>query len=154
MQADLNRFFQDYVAAYNRSLDGAVDTTTIRASFAACFVAAGPAGTACGQNDETFMAGLDQTYAFYRSIGTQSLELLHLEVMPLDAAHAMARVFYQGRYRKPSREDVTIPFDVTYLLQAQGGHPKIFAFVAGNEMALYRQHGLIDNDADGAPRTT
>ena len=37
-------------------------------------------------------------------------------------------------------------FDVTYMLQRRPDGPRIFGFVAGDEMALYREYGLVDED--------
>jgi hypothetical protein len=34
--------------------------------------------------------------------------------------------------------------DVVYMLQRREGGPKIFAFVAGDEMGIYRRYGLVD----------
>ena len=59
------------------------------------------------------------------------------------------RVFYVAQYERSDGAWITIPFDVLYLLQRRKDGPKIFAFIAGDEMALYREHGLVD--ADGNP---
>ncbi len=45
---------------------------------------------------------------------------------------------------------LSIEFDVVYMLQRREGGPKIFAFVAGDEMALYRQYGLVDEEGKPA----
>jgi hypothetical protein len=37
---------------------------------------------------------------------------------------------------------------VLYLLQRRAGGPKIFAFVAGDEMSVYRQHGLVNDKGE------
>ena len=73
MKAQIERFFRGYVDAFNRSLEGAVDLDAIRGAFAPCFVAAGPMGVACGQNDDRFAEAPEGGYAFYREIGTRRM---------------------------------------------------------------------------------
>ena len=45
-------------------------------------------------------------------------------------------------------EDIAIDFTVTYLLASRGESYEIFAFIAGDEMALYREHGLLPATAE------
>jgi hypothetical protein len=143
MQPDFDRFFRAYADAYNRSLGGRVDHEAIMASFADCFVAAGPGGVNCGKNDDSFRAALDQGYAFYKSIGTRHMAVRSVSVTPIDDWHHMAKVSYRAGYEKEGRE-LNIDFDVTYLLQTRDGVSRIFAFIAGDEIGVYREHGLID----------
>jgi hypothetical protein len=143
MEANIEQFFRDYVDAFNRSLEGPLDLATIRAAFASCFVAAGPTGVSCGQNDESFTEALEQGYAFYRSIGTRRMIFRGVTLTEIDTHHRMARVFYSSEYHRRDGGLVTIDFDVTYLLQLNGATPQIFAYVAGDERAVLRQHGLI-----------
>src|SRR5262245_41919825 len=143
MEANIEQFFRDYVDAFNRSLEGPPDLATIRAAFASCFVAAGPGGVSCGQNDESFTEALERGYAFYRAIGTRRMIFRKVTLTEIDTHHLMARVFYSSEYHRRDGEFVTIDFDVTYLLQLNGAIPQIFAYVAGDEHAVLRQHGLI-----------
>jgi hypothetical protein len=146
VQADIERFFQDYVAAFNRSLGESPDFETIQAAFAPCFVAAGPTGVICGQNDDSFREILEQGYAFYRSIGTRSMTLLSIDLTPIDANHQMARVFYSSEYQRRDGDLVTIDFDVIYMLHIENATTQIFAYVAGDEQALLREHGLVPEE--------
>jgi hypothetical protein len=144
----VDRFFQRYVEAFNRSLGESVDIAGIRAHFSPCFVAAGPNGVQCGQNDDSFAETLQIGYAFYTSIGTRAMALRGVTTTPIDATHQMAKVDYRATYEKPSGERIEIDFDVTYMLAARGDTFEIFAFVAGDEMALYRKHGLVPATTD------
>jgi hypothetical protein len=144
MTPDFDRFFAAYTDAYNRSLGDRVDHDAIVASFADCFVAAGPGGVNCGKNDDSFRAALDQGFAFYKSIGTRKMSVRRVDVTPIDELHHMAKVHYRADYEKRGGEAVGIDFDVTYLLQTRDGVSRIFAFVAGDEMGAYRRHGLVD----------
>lgn len=139
-------FFQAYADAYNRSLAGEPDETGIRAAYAAHFVSATPAGVIAGGNDATFGSKLRQMYAFYDGIGASGLVLRDVDARRIDDLHDIARVGWRGEYVRPrDGKTVTIDFEVTYLMQSLRAHqPQIFAFVAGDEMAALREHGLVE----------
>lgn len=142
---DYEALFRDYVAAYNRSLGDAVDVKAIRAFFAESFIGAGANGQVnAGGNDDSFATALRQGYAFYKAIGTRRMdvELVHAE--PLHEGHDKVVVSYRAHYKKKDGSRLEIPFQLVYLLQRRKEGPKIFGFVAGDEMALYREHGLVD----------
>ncbi|HJU40452.1 MAG TPA: hypothetical protein VJ724_12815 [Tahibacter sp.] len=144
--ASLEEFFGAYADAYNRSLAGDVDETGIRSAYAAHYVSATPAGVVAGGNDATFGAKLRQMYAFYDGIGASGLVLRNVDARAIDDLHDIARVGWRGRYVRPrDGETVDIDFDVTYLMQSLRPHcPQIFAFVAGDELAVLREHGLVE----------
>lgn len=147
MPITIDQFFRGYVDAFNRSLGEQVDVEGIRAHFSPCFVAAGPGGVECGQNDASFAETLQQGYAFYKSIGTRAMAVRGVTTTPIDERHQMAHVDYRATYVKPDGETLGIDFAVTYMLAARDETFEIFAFVAGDEMALYREHGLIAEPA-------
>jgi hypothetical protein len=138
-------FFQAYAEAYNRSLQGEVDETGIRSAYAAHFVSATPMGVAAGCNDATFGEQLRKAYAFYDGVGATVLTLRGVDARRIDDLHDIARVGWRGEYVRPrDGKSVTIDFEVTYLMQSLRAHqPQIFAFVAGDEMAALREHGLV-----------
>lgn len=142
-QPDFASFFAGYVDAYNRSLGARVDTASIRGHFSESFIGAGPGTVMTGDNDESFAETLEKGYAFYKSIGTRHMAVLGLETTVIDPTHFLVKVSYRARYDKGG-ETIEIDFPVSYFLEMREGHPKIFGFVAGDEMALYRQYGLID----------
>lgn len=146
MPTSVERFFAGYVEAFNRSLGASVDVAGIRSHFSPCFVAAGPNGVRCGQNDDSFADTLQQGYAFYTAIGTKAMALRGISTTPIDDAHQMAKVDYRATYEKRSGETVNLDFSVTYMLATRDDMFEIFAFVAGDEMALYRKHGLLPDD--------
>jgi hypothetical protein len=146
MALAVEQFFQGYVEAFNRSLGASVDVAGIRSHFSPCFVGAGPNGVQCGQNDDAFADTLQQGYAFYTKIGTKAMTLRGVSSTPIDDAHQMAKVDYRASYEKHSGETVDLDFAVTYMLTTRGDTFEIFAFVAGDEMALYRKHGLLPDD--------
>lgn len=148
---DYEAWFRSYTDAYTRSLDGDVEVDTIRGFFAETVLALGVDGSLNPANttDTAFADMLVQMYAFYRAIGTRRMSVDRVEVSPLYDNHDRVRVFYRADYQKPDGGAVTIPFDLVYLVQRRRTGPAIFAFIAGDEMAEYRRHGLVD--ADGRP---
>ena len=144
-------FFSDYVHAYERSLGERVDTKAIRGFFVESFLSASVAGqVSAGANDDAFEKTLQQAYVFYRAIGTVSMQLERVEAEPLYENHDRVRVFYRAGYRKHDGTQPSISFDVMYLVQRRPGGPKIFGFIAGDEMAVYRQHGLVNERGEPA----
>ena len=150
-QPDYEAFFRNYVDVFNGSMKGGVDVDAIRASYAEYFVSAGAGGAVQGgANDEKYAEVLRQGAGFYQAIGLQGMALLKVEATPIDAGHDMVRPYFRADYLKKDGKSVSIEFDVVYMLQRRDGGPKIFAFVAGDEMGLYRQHGLVDEEGKPA----
>jgi hypothetical protein len=148
---DYEEFFREYAKVYERSLGESVDVAAIRSFFAEAFVAASVSGhVAVGANNETFEQTLRSGYSFYKAIGTTSMKIDRVESEALYENHDRVRVFYAARYRKRDGTEVSVPFDVMYLLQRRSGGPKIFGFVAGDEMAIYRTQGLVDETGQPA----
>lgn len=144
MNADLERFFRNYAKLYTAALGDAPDFDAITACFAPCFIAAGPSGVQCGENGPELKRTLEQAFAFYKSIGTQRMQVERVQRTEIDTIYAMAKVYYRADYLKKSGEAVSIPFSVAYLLQLAADGAKIFAFVAEDEMEAYKRAGLID----------
>lgn len=140
----IEAFFNAYAARFNAALGGKdpdIEATT--AAFASCFVEASPAGIVCGQNDGQFRKAIPEGYAFYRKIGTRSMDIDALDVTVLDDLHALVKVHWKATYDKAG-ESLEIKFDVFYLLQEKAGQLKIFAYITGDEQAVLREHGLIE----------
>lgn len=140
---DFEAFFSAYAETYNRSLGDSVDTAAIRAHFSESFIAAGPDTVMTGDNDEGFAETLRNGYAFYKSIGTRHMAVTGIDVTDIDETHFLVKVSYRAHYEKDG-EEIAIPFPVSYLLETRNGQPRIFGFVAGDEMGLYRRYGLLD----------
>lgn len=149
-QPDYEAFFSNYVDVFNRSMTDGSDVDAIRASYAEYFVSAGGGAVQGGANDERYGEVLRQGAGFYKAIGLTGMTLLKVEVTSIDAGHDMVRPYFRADYRKKRGEDLSIPFDLVYMLQRREGGPKIFAFIAGDEMALYREHGLVDEEGKPA----
>jgi len=144
MEPDFKQFFEDYAAAFNRSLGERVDADAIMRAFADCFVGAGPSGVVCGENGEKFRKVLEDGYAFYKEVGTERMSTRGVRVTPIDALHHMVKVNWRAEYMRKDGERIAIDFEVTYLLQTlKGGRPEIFAYVTGDEIAALKQHGVL-----------
>ena len=149
----LEAFFAAYAARFNAALaDPPVeDVEATAGAFAACFVGAGPAGVRCAHNDAAFREQLPEGYAFSRRVGTKGKTILGLEQTPLDGLHTVVTVHWRADYARPTGEAVGIEFDVFYLVQTRDEGPKIFAYVTGDEQQALRDHGLLQDGADGGP---
>ena len=138
-------FFKRYAATYARALVAkpGVDEAVTRA-FADYFVEASPAGVHGGRNGVVFRLMARRGFARYRKIGVESVLIDALEVTPLDDLHAMARVTWDSRTRRRSDGRlVRIRFTHHYFVTLLGGRVRIFAYVATDEQAILRRHGLI-----------
>lgn len=142
---DFRAFFEDYADGYNQALADKPDYDRIRNYFTDEFLAVGPEGVKGGKNDETFAETLKKGYAFYRAIRTRKMTVLRVEATPIDAAHDMVRAFFRADNERADGSALSIDFDLVYMLQTIGGASKIFAFVAGDEMGLYKRLGLVDD---------
>lgn len=138
----VRRFFDRYADLFNRALAGEADMAEVAALYAPAFIAAGPAGVMAGKNDAGFRDVMAQGYARYRAMGTKGMRVRGVGLSPIDAHHGVARVAWTATYARPGRADVTIDFEVGYLVQLLGGDPQVFGWVAGDEEALLRRHGL------------
>lgn len=136
-------FFQNYVNAYNQGLKGHLDSAVIRSFFTEHFLAAGPDSVETGSNNTFFAETVKKAYSFYQKIGTQELHMRNLVVTPIDRYHDMVKVYYRADYSPLGTPTKSLDFDVTYFMQTNEGDPKIFGFVAGDEMEAYRDAGLV-----------
>jgi hypothetical protein len=143
MPHNIPAFFESYANLYNRALAGEKVFGEIMSRFSNRFIAAGPQSVSTGKQDAAFRRTLARGYDFYRTIGTQRMTAKRVETTPIDANHCMAKVFYCAEYSKPDGSPLKLEFDVTYFLDVSTTKPKIFGFVAGDEMALFKQHGLV-----------
>ena len=83
-------------------------------------------------------------FGYYRRLGTQRMEVRGLSVTPLDDFHVLARTHWWSSYRRQSGDVLEIEFDNIYLLHvAAGKEPKIFAYVAGDEHQVLKDHGRL-----------
>lgn len=145
----IEAFFRQYETRFNSSLNGtAVDVEATANAFAGSFIEASPLGVNCGQNNEQFKKAIPEGYAFYKSIGTTAMHILHMDITLLDMWHAQTKLHWKATYKKKNSSNVVIEFDVFYFTQEQNGQLKIFAYITGDEQKALRDHGLIPEQQD------
>lgn len=143
LEPELRGFFADYVRRFNAALDGRADLNEIAAQYTLPFMAAGPDGVSAADSHAEFLEALKHGFEVYRALGTQSMAIRDLDVTSIDDTHSMATVFFRASYVRPSDSaPIEIDFDVTYLLERREQW-RVFVFIAGDEQALYEEHGLV-----------
>lgn len=110
--------------------------------YASEFIGAAPAGVRTGKNDDRFKQVMAQGYDHYRAIGTKEVRIRDIRLSPIDELHCVAHVSWTATYARKDQPDVTIDFDVHYLVQMLNGDPTVFGWVSGDEHALLKKHGI------------
>jgi hypothetical protein len=143
MESAVRKLFERYERFFNRSLGGDMDMAEVAALYASEFIAASPAGVMTGKNDDHLKQIMAQGYAHYRAIGTKDMRIRNVRLSPIDEHHCLAHVAWTASYARKEQPDVAIDFDVHYFVQKLDGEPKVFGWVAGDEQALLKQHGIV-----------
>jgi hypothetical protein len=142
MEDSVRQFFERYERVFNQSLGSDPDMDAAAGLYASEFIAASPAGVVAGKNDDQLRQTMAQGYARYRAMGTKDMRIRDVRVSPIDDHHCIAHVAWTATYRRRDRPDVVIEFDVHYFVQIVDREPKVFGWVAGDEQALLREHGI------------
>lgn len=142
MEAEVRNLFERYERFFRQALAGTADMDEVASLYASDFIAASPAGVMSGKNDEELERAMAQGYEHYRAIGTKEMHIRHLRLSPIDESHCVAHVAWTATYRGANKPDTDIDFDVHYLVQVLDGDAKVFGWVAGDEQALLKKHGI------------
>ena len=143
METAVRNLFERYQRSFNRGLDGDLDLGEVTAFYASVFIAASPAGVAAGKNDDQLGQIMEQGYQRYRATGTKEMRIRDIRLSPMDEHHCVAHVAWTAIYSRQDAPDISIDFDVHYLVQKLNGEPKIFGWVSGDEQALLKERGII-----------
>jgi hypothetical protein len=143
VEAAVTKLFERYERFFKQSLGGHIDMDQMASLYAREFIAASPAGVMTGKNDEQLKTVMTQGYAHYRAIGTKEMRIRNVRISPMDEHHCVAHVAWTAIYSRENSSDISIDFDVHYLVQKLDGEPKIFGWVSGDEQAVLREHGVI-----------
>ena len=143
MKESVRAFFERYESLFNRSLAGEADMHEVATLYAPEFIAASPAGVTTGRNDEQLRQAMAQGYARYRAIGTKGMHVREVRLSQIDGQHCLAHVAWSAIYAREGRADVTIDFEVHYLVQQLDDEPKVFGWVSGDEEALLKANGIV-----------
>lgn len=139
----IGQFFNTYAGAFNRALAGDSVLGEIAGHFTSCFIESHAGGVMCAANGPDFMKVLAKGYAHYRDIGTRKMTATGVDSYPITDDHSVATVHWRGDYHTKTGRDVTIDFDVHYLMKSESGALKIFGFIAGDEQGALRRAGVI-----------
>jgi hypothetical protein len=143
MERSVSELFQRYQELFRTALKGEVDMERVASSYASAFIAASPAGVSAGQNGEPLKQAMQQGFERYRKIGTKDMLLRRVDIAPVDKHHCLAHVAWTAVYDRGTDPDVSIDFEVHYLVQQLESEPKIFGWISGDEQAVLKQHGII-----------
>lgn len=143
METSVKKLFERYEKLFRMALADEVDMDEVASSYAAAFVAASPAGVSVGQNDEHLKQAMQQGFETYRRIGTKDMRLRTVRIAPIDELHCLAHVAWTATYDRGSEPDISIDFEVHYLVQRLEETPKIFGWISGDEQAVLKQHGIV-----------
>jgi hypothetical protein len=142
LETTIRTFFERYARLFNQALDGDVNLDEVAALYASEFIAASPMGVMAGKNDGQLRQVMAQGYQHYRATGAREMRLREVRLSPIDGHHGVAHAAWTARYARKDGPDVSIDFEVHYLVQQLGAEPKVFGWVAGDEQALLRAHGI------------
>ena len=143
MEARVRQLFERYQQHFGAAIAGAADMEQIASSYASAFIAASPAGVMTGQNDDQLKEVMQRGFDYYRQIGTKDMSIRDIRMSPIDGLHCIAHVSWTAVYARKDGPDVSIDFDVHYLIQKLGNDPKIFGWVTGDEQAALKEYGVI-----------
>jgi len=146
---DYDRFFRAYVDFYNAALENKPVIEDLRQCYGEYLVGASGTEIVGGENNEEFGATLDKGYGFYRELGVSGMQLRGTEPTEIAPGHDLVRVSFRAIMAGRKEPTGPIDFDIAYLLQRRDSGPKIFAFASVDELALFREMGLVD--AEGKP---
>ena len=142
-ETSIREFFDRYQRFFMEALADNLDTDELSALYTSDFIAASPAGVMTGKNDDTLKQAMINGYAYYRAIGTKSMKVRHIRLSRIDELHTVAHVAWTAVYARSSQPDISIDFEVHYLVQELNGQPKVFGWVSGDEQALLRERGIV-----------
>jgi hypothetical protein len=143
METAVRDLFARYQRFFNRALDSAVDLDEGTSFYASAFIAASPAGVVAGKNDDQLGRIMEQGYKRYRATGTKEMRMRDVRLSLMDEHHCVAHVAWTAIYARQGASDISIDFDVHYLVQKLNGEPKIFGWVSGDEQALLKEYGIV-----------
>jgi len=143
MDASVRELFSRYERSFEKALLGEEDMQEVASFYASAVIGASPAGVRASENDDRMRQVMEQGFAHYRAIGTQAMRIREVRLSPIDDLHCIAHVAWTATYARKGPPDITIDFDVRYLVQVRDGAPRIFGWITGDEQAVLRGHGIV-----------
>lgn len=137
------KFFERYERFFAQSLSGTIDANEISSLYAKEFIAASPLGVMTGKNDIQLQQTMTQGYEQYRKIGTKEMRVRGMRISPIDELHCVAHVAWTAVYSTADSSNITIDFEVHYLMQEFDKNPQIFGWISGDEQKLLKEYGVV-----------
>lgn len=145
MEPRLQRFFERYQRVFTSGLLGDLDIKDAVSLYASDFIAATPAGVVSGRNDEHLEQMMAKGYERYRATGLKDMRLRAVRMSPIDPHHCVAHVGWTATYAREDHRDTPIDFEVHYLVQILDSEPKVFGWISGDEQAVLKEHGIVQD---------
>ena len=142
-KADVQKFFKTYEKIYNDAIAGKADLDDVGDMYSTGFVSVTPAAVVVGENGQQLKDIMKKGFEAYRAIGTRRMTFVDVSVMPINQDHCVAEVNWSGDYERKDGSPVTIDFAINYLVEQRDGDLKVFGWIAGDEQAEFRKHGLL-----------
>jgi hypothetical protein len=143
MQQAVTELFDRYEHEFNAGLAGETDLDAIGGLYEEAFIAASPAGVMTGKKGDELRKAMAAGFARYRAIGTRQMKIQNLQIEPIDALHALARVHWRATYEVKGAE-TEIDFANVYLIRVSDDRATVFGWITGDEDAELRRRGIID----------
>ncbi|WP_246505816.1 hypothetical protein [Mesorhizobium silamurunense] len=96
-----------------------------------------------GENGQQLRDMMKKGFDSYRAMGSKTMTCADVSVTPIDQDHCVAKVQWSGEYERKNKERLTIDFEVDYLVERRDGRLKVFGWIAGDEQAEFKRHGLL-----------
>ncbi|AZO29934.1 nuclear transport factor 2 family protein [Mesorhizobium sp. M1B.F.Ca.ET.045.04.1.1] len=141
-KTDAETFFKTYEKVYNDAIAGNVNLNDVAGNYSTGFVSVTPAGVMVGENGQQLKDIMKKGFEAYRAMGSKKMTCKEVSVTPIDQDHCVAKVQWSGEYERKDKSPVTIDFEVDYLLERRDGSLKVFGWIAGDEQAEFKKHGL------------
>lgn len=142
-KAEVLKFFKAYEKVYNDAVAGNFDMDDFGAMYSSGFVSVTPAGVMVGENGQQLKDIMKKGFEAYRAMGSKRMTCKDVSVTSIDQDHCVAKVEWSGAYERKDKSAVTIDFAVDYLVERRDGSLKVFGWIAGDEQAEFKKHGLI-----------
>jgi hypothetical protein len=121
MDKRIKALFEDYGKSFS-----ALDLQNTAKVYADNFIAAGPKGV-ISQSRKEFDANAEKAAEYYRKVGQKSAEIKSMKETWFGDKYAMVTIHWAAHFEKL---DKPYEFDVSYLVQLTGNHPKIIFFIS------------------------
>jgi hypothetical protein len=143
MEQEVRQLFERYEEVFKGGLRGELEPQAAAQLYASECIAASPAGVSTAKNDAQLLEVMAQGYERYRSSGMKNMRMRELRIAPIDGQHCLAHVAWTATYARKQQPDVDIDFEVHYFIQKLKAEAKVFGWVAGDEQAVLKKHGII-----------